>query len=165
VIVPVAREQNTTMDLPFEPKFIDRRLNHRRTKPARGRLADLDRCHARARSRSIDGCVDDHTVEEDGIEGFMMRIYNGPKTVVDIPLLARRRLTVYWKFTSLAGASRQSTECIRKPKQTDLRTGVAKERLRVEIIPSWAGDAAIRKAFSISLGSVREHRRAICIAY
>jgi hypothetical protein len=32
----------------------------------------------------IEGCVDDHTIEEDRIEGLMMRIYDGPKTVVDL---------------------------------------------------------------------------------
>jgi hypothetical protein len=32
----------------------------------------------------IEGCVDDHTIEDDGIEGVTMRIYNLPKTVVDL---------------------------------------------------------------------------------
>jgi len=70
VIAPVAREQNTAMPPQSMPCASPVEL--------------------------IDGCVDDHTVEEDGIEGFMVRVYNGPKAGVDIPLLARRRiLTVY----------------------------------------------------------------------
>ena len=43
----------------------------------------------------IEGCVDDHTIEEDGIEGFMM-LQCAKDSRRSIPLLAGRRiLTVY----------------------------------------------------------------------
>lgn len=95
--MPVAREKNTAMDLPLEPKLkIGVQTIHRRTEPA----TDAWRRSIDARRelvKLIEGCVDDNTIEEDRHRGrHDAHLQCAKDSRRSIPLLAGcRKLTLY----------------------------------------------------------------------